>query len=164
MRWSALWEMSRSSARKPESSRWSMSDTEYARLPLIDLLLLGAKEQRLVKFIEGRCLLEEHRTAAPWSITNQRSYLEASRPVDGHTPLHVAAGLDLSCLCECIVRGGARIDIPDHIGRTALMVACARGHSGSVESLLSASAAHDAVDKSGKQPLHHTMHSIGNPE
>mmetsp|Transcript_99659 Transcript_99659/g.280142 ORF Transcript_99659/g.280142 Transcript_99659/m.280142 type:complete len:308 (-) Transcript_99659:194-1117(-) len=125
--------------------------------PLVDLLVRGDKEAWLIKLVESGRLKEEHRTAAPWSITTQREYLEASRPVDGYTPLHIAAGLDFSKLCECMVRGGARVDLLDNQGRTALMIAATRGRRESVKALLRVRAAVDYRDNSGKQAMHHAI-------
>eukprot|EP00405_Crypthecodinium_cohnii_P002233 CAMPEP_0194759204 /NCGR_PEP_ID=MMETSP0323_2-20130528/12292_1 /TAXON_ID=2866 ORGANISM="Crypthecodinium cohnii, Strain Seligo" /NCGR_SAMPLE_ID=MMETSP0323_2 /ASSEMBLY_ACC=CAM_ASM_000346 /LENGTH=243 /DNA_ID=CAMNT_0039679809 /DNA_START=9 /DNA_END=740 /DNA_ORIENTATION=+ len=107
--------------------------------------------------IESGCLKEEHRTAAPWSISNQHIYLEKSRPSDGYTPLHLAAEMDLARLCRCIIHGGARPDLRDNQGRTALMIAARCGSVKSLEALLSCGVPVDSCDNSGKQAIHHAI-------
>lgn len=128
-----------------------------APIPLTDLILAAKGEGSLLQILARSDLREEHRTARPWSIRNQHNYLEAPREVDGCTPLHVATELNYDRLVMKIVADGARVDLPDHHGRTALMLAAARGHTKTVEALLGVGAAHGAKDDSGKQPLHHAM-------
>lgn len=129
--------------------------------PLAASILTGESEARLLQRVPHRSLLEEHRTAAPWCITNQRLYLEAPHVANGDesgaTPLHLAAEQNLSRLAGNILAGGARVDLPDNKCRTPLMAAAESGNPDVVSVLLEARAASDALDASGRSPLHYAM-------
>mmetsp|Transcript_79331 Transcript_79331/g.220670 ORF Transcript_79331/g.220670 Transcript_79331/m.220670 type:complete len:299 (+) Transcript_79331:68-964(+) len=132
-------------------------------LALTELLLAGQKEKWLCELVRDDRLLEEHRTAAPWSVSNRHCYLEAARAADGQTPLHIAAGRSYHHLLRDIVAGGARVDLKDHQGRTALMVAAAHGQIQSVTALLGLRADANAIDNSQRRALHHAVHRAGDP-
>lgn len=61
------------------------------------------------------------------------------------TPLHVAANLDSVPMIDLLLSHGAKIDLahPGKVFGSALMVACARGHTAAVASLLSRGAARE---------------------
>lgn len=128
--------------------------------PLTELLLVSPNsqpEERLVAWME-RCLEREcARTPAPWSAARAVDYLGAPRAVDGRAPLHVAAELGMCRFVQRIAWGGVRVDLPDHQGLTALMVAASVGRVEAVALLLQAGAAVGAADGAGRRPLHHAV-------
>lgn len=131
-----------------------------APTPLLERMLAGEKEEALMKLICGRRLLEEHRTASPWCITNKHQYLEAANKTNGRTALHLAAERDLAQLATCLVANRARVDLQDYFGRTALMVASAAGCTQAASALLEARAALDTKDNGHRQPLHHAVQRL----
>ena len=85
------------------------------------------------------------------------------RDDDGNTPLHLAAGTDLSALMvddsiasiRVLLRGGADASIANARGRTALHLAAARhDRPGGVAALLGAGADPNRKDRDGATPLH----------
>lgn len=130
--------------------------------PLAELLAAGDKEVWLVRLVRSPLTKEEHRTAAPWSVSNRRHYLEAPAVGDVReiAPLHAAAELGFCRLCFAIVAGGARADLPDAAGRTALMVASSQGHETVTKVLIDGRASLDAADARGLHPLHHAAESV----
>eukprot|EP00747_Dinoflagellata_sp_TGD_P087941 gnl/TRDRNA2_/TRDRNA2_163827_c0_seq1.p1 gnl/TRDRNA2_/TRDRNA2_163827_c0~~gnl/TRDRNA2_/TRDRNA2_163827_c0_seq1.p1 ORF type:complete len:274 (-),score=42.81 gnl/TRDRNA2_/TRDRNA2_163827_c0_seq1:20-841(-) len=128
-----------------------------SRTPLVELVLAGESEDRLLQLVNSAGLREEHRTAAPWSIKNQHRYLEAERPLDGLTPLHAAAERNYSRLASTLLEFGVQVDKVNREGLTALMAAASYGFTDVSRVLLRAGAALSAKDNSGKTALHHAM-------
>ena len=65
----------------------------------------------------------------------------------------IAASHNISEIVDLLLASKAAIDVPNHIGRNALMLACIRGHSGVVHKLLDAGANVDARTPQGDTPL-----------
>merc|ERR1711972_1051507 len=107
-------------------------------------------------------MLQEYRTPAPWCITHQLNYVEASNRDDGLTPLHVAVEQNKRKMVTRILEARARPDLVDSRGRTALMLATLWGFTESMASLLSHGASHDIQDACGRQALHYAAYSQNN--
>lgn len=128
--------------------------------PLIELLESGEKEKWLVETVQSYALLEETQTARPWSVHHVHEYLEAKRPLDGFTPLHLASKMGFARLCTAIVKGGAAnrlVNQRDVQGQTPLMVAASCSQVDAVKALLEAHADPLMRDDSGKSALHHAI-------
>lgn len=130
--------------------------------PLVERLLGQEAEVELVRWLRGRHMMEEHRTAAPWCIMNQINYLEAPRPEDGVRPLHAAVELNKRKVVARILEGRACPDLVDNRGRTALMIAAAWGFTDTLELLLKHGASHSIKDNSGRQALHYAVRARDN--
>eukprot|EP00933_Yihiella_yeosuensis_P061745 TRINITY_DN64582_c0_g1_i1.p1 TRINITY_DN64582_c0_g1~~TRINITY_DN64582_c0_g1_i1.p1 ORF type:complete len:281 (+),score=47.85 TRINITY_DN64582_c0_g1_i1:67-909(+) len=137
----------------------SSLDIEPPPPPLLDLIASGEKEVVLVETIRSYSILEENHTAPPWSVHHVYKYLEAVRPSDGWTALHVCAERGYPLLCTAVVAGAlpGQIHAKDFMGLTALMVAARGGKTACVEALLTAGAAVEMTDNSGKTVLHHAV-------
>ena len=114
----------------------------------------------------GRTAL--HAAARIGAAATLRALLEAGgnpnrRDGDGNTPLHLAAGTDLSTLMvvdsiasiRVLLRGGADAGTANARGRTPLHLAAARhDRAGGVAALLGAGADPNRKDRDGATPLH----------
>jgi len=123
--------------------------------PLVDRLLAQESEVEILRSFRHRSLMEEHRTGGPWCVWNQLNYLETPDREIGLTPLHVAVMMHKRKTVIGILEGGARPDLVDSRGRTALMMAAQEGFPDLVELLLQAGAGLDHGDSSGRRALHY---------
>lgn len=133
--------------------------------PLIELLESGEKEKWLLETVQSYALLEKTQTARPWSVHHVHEYLEAKRPLDGFTPLHLASKMGFASLCTAIVKGGTPnhlVDQRDVRGQTPLMVAASCSQVDAVKALLEAQADPLMQDDSGKSVLHHAIQKSPN--
>lgn len=123
--------------------------------PLVDRLLAQESEVEILRSFRHRSLMEEHRTGEPWCVWNQLNYLETPDREIGLTPLHVAVMMHKRKTVIGILEGGARADLVDSRGRTALMMAAQEGFPDLVELLIQAGAGLDHGDSSGRRALHY---------
>jgi len=154
--------------RPPPQVSYGLELTEVAESPqhllpppatLTDLLSTARGEEHILQLLKTRRPLEEFRTAAPWAINNQHSYVEKATLPHVSSPLHIATEKGFSRVAAQVITCGGRADVVDSTGRTALMVGAKCGNPEVVRTLLASRASADAKDHSGKQALHYAMNT-----
>lgn len=103
-------------------------------------------------YIKVQKILSTNKAAADIDIHNKHT---------GYTekPIHIAARAGAHDALVMLLLSGAKADVPDTGGRTALMFAAHMGHISSVTLLLDKGADLSAVDNSGFSPLYHACHA-----